>query len=315
MFKFIHCADLHLGATFKSLTAKCDAMLKKIIADSSFESWNKLIDKAIAEKVDFVIISGDIFDSAKPMLRSRMIFKHGVNELIQAGIKVFIVNGNHDDKLTIFNEFSFGEQVKVFSADKVEVCELPELKVAVAGISYDNDNARENLSLAFKGLSLPEDYFKIAVLHANIGGVKNLADEESGCYSNCQLSDLTIQKFDYWALGHIHNGGVLHKEKPLVVYPGSLQGLNINQDTPKGAYLVAVNSNNEAELTFFECGELGFCRKEVDLSEVANDHDFIEKITVLRDDLLKVYKNNKLIFTELIFTGRSKFYSKLRSES
>ena len=35
----------------------------------------------------------------------------------------------------------------------------------------------------------------------------------------------------------------------------------------------------------------------------------------MRDDLLKVYKNNKLIFTELIFTGRSKFYSKLRSES
>ena len=106
MVKFIHCADLHLGAAFKSITAKCDVMLKKTIADSIFESWRNLIAEAIAEKIDFIIISGDIFDSAEPMLRPRMIFKNGIEQLVKAGIKVFIVNGNHDDNLSVFKSIT-----------------------------------------------------------------------------------------------------------------------------------------------------------------------------------------------------------------
>lgn len=314
MVKFIHCADLHLGATFKNVARKCDGSSKQIIADSTLASWQKLVHKAVAEKVDFVLICGDIFDSSTPLLRQRMAFKNGIDKLITAGISCFVVSGNHDNDLSIFKEFKFAEQFKVFSADKVEKVVLDNLKTEIFGISYDGNNGVDNLTRLFSDVEVNQNYFRIAMLHANVGAASNY-DVSYGVYSNCSLGDLTSKNFDYWALGHIHNGGILHGEKPMVVYSGSLQGLNINQDTPKGAYLVEVNDNLQVKSNFINCSTVDFIRQEVDLSDVVDDNGFWHKIGVLRDEFLKVHTECDLIFAELIFIGRSAFYSQLKKES
>ncbi|MBQ9789868.1 MAG: DNA repair exonuclease [Lentisphaeria bacterium] len=316
MVKFIHCADLHLGATFKSVAAKCDAETKKIIADSTLLSWQKLVDKAITLKVDFVLIAGDIFDNPMPLLKQRMSFKNGVDKLSEANIRVFATSGNHDNNIKIFEDFSFSDKVKFFSAEKVETIELPELKTIVAGISYHNDNAAENLSKYFNGNNLNENYFKIALLHANIGGTSSYGDnDEIGCYSNCRLSDLSSAKFDYWALGHIHNGGILRSEKPQIVYSGSLQGLNINQDTPKGAYLVKVDESLQTEIEFIECSTIDFVSLEIDLSDVDSDRTFADKIAIETEKVAELHKNCELIFTEVTLSGRSDYCRKLLNEA
>ncbi len=313
MVKFIHCADLHLGATFKSISAKCSHEVKTLIVNSTFSSWQQLVAKAVDAKVDFVLISGDIFDNPNPLLRVRMLFKEGIDKLLKNSIRVFIVSGNHDNNIELFKEFNFPETVKIFSADSVENFVSDELKVVVSGISYHGDNAKENLSKLFNANGLNQNYFKIALLHANIGGVTTY-DENYGFYSSCNLGDLSSQNFDYWALGHIHNGAILRDEKPYAVYPGSLQGLNINQDTPKGAYLVEVDDNLKIKMTFLDCATVGFARKEIDFSSVASDSDFLRKIEDAASELSKKFNSSELIFTEFIFVGRSAYYGKLRKE-
>ena len=61
-FKFIHCADLHLGSRFAGVRSKDKELAEKMV-ESTFESFSNIIDLAHSEKVDFIIISGDMFDS------------------------------------------------------------------------------------------------------------------------------------------------------------------------------------------------------------------------------------------------------------
>ena len=70
-FRFIHCADLHLGSSFTGLSSS-DAVLGQRMRDSLFTALDAIVEKAIDEKVDFVIFSGDIFDTSNetPLTRS-----------------------------------------------------------------------------------------------------------------------------------------------------------------------------------------------------------------------------------------------------
>ena len=82
-FKFIHCADLHLGSTFTGLSSS-DPELGERMRGSVFESLDAIVSKAKEEKVDFVLFSGDIFDSSNetPLTRSR--FADALEEINEA---------------------------------------------------------------------------------------------------------------------------------------------------------------------------------------------------------------------------------------
>ncbi|MBX4341380.1 metallophosphoesterase, partial [Mycobacterium tuberculosis] len=61
MIKFLHCADLHLDSPFKGLSSLPERLFQRLF-DSTFVSFKRLIDLAISEEVDFVIIAGDLYD-------------------------------------------------------------------------------------------------------------------------------------------------------------------------------------------------------------------------------------------------------------
>lgn len=92
---FIHTADLHLGAPFSGLRSQsprwADTLLTAIPT-----AFQRMIDTAIAKAVDFVIIAGDIFDSARPSYADFALFMEGLQQLESAGIPVYCCTGNHD---------------------------------------------------------------------------------------------------------------------------------------------------------------------------------------------------------------------------
>ncbi len=123
----------------------------------------------------------------------------------------------------------------------------------VQGISHAGGQETENLSLRFKPYvpgaavgafaslprEIPAGIFQIAVLHCAVGG----AGEGHAPYAPCSLSDLTGAGFDYWALGHVHQGKVLC-EDPFVVYPGSFLGLHVNETGPRGCCVIRVDGES-----------------------------------------------------------------------
>ena len=91
------------------------------------------------------------------------------------------------------------EGVNVFSARKPETFTLKELGVALHGQSFRQRDVTDNLAAAYPE---PVDgVFNIGVLHTGMGGMGGHAN-----YAPCTVDDLVAKGYDYWALGHVHQG-------------------------------------------------------------------------------------------------------------
>lgn len=93
--RFIHTADLHLGAPFSGLRTQSPRWANTLLTAIP-TAFQRMIDVAITEAVDFVIIAGDIFDSARPSYADFALFMNGLQQLAAADIPVYCCTGNHD---------------------------------------------------------------------------------------------------------------------------------------------------------------------------------------------------------------------------
>ena len=78
--RFIHCADLHIDAPFKHIS-EIQPELKELLYQSTYQSFSNIVDLAITEKVDCVLIAGDIYDSEDKSLQAQLKFVNGLNRL------------------------------------------------------------------------------------------------------------------------------------------------------------------------------------------------------------------------------------------
>ncbi|MEG0376164.1 MAG: metallophosphoesterase, partial [Raoultibacter sp.] len=82
---FIHAADLHFGAPFRGLRALSETWALRLLTAIP-ESYVRVIDAALDNQVDFVIIAGDIFDSSRASYADYLAFFEGLHRLNDAGI-------------------------------------------------------------------------------------------------------------------------------------------------------------------------------------------------------------------------------------
>ena len=254
-FRFIHCADLHLGSSFTGLS-NSDAELGQRMRDSLFEALDAIVEKAISEKVDFVIFSGDIFDTSNetPLTRSRF-----ADALAKIRVPCFIAFGNHDYKRRWESSIPFPKNAFVFPEKLTKVKFVKNKKTAayISGASFSEKHTSDDLTANAKGSA---DAFNIGIFHCNLD-----AASEDDVYAPCQLSSLLSKGIDYWALGHIHKREIVH-EDPYVVYPGNIQGRNQKEEGEKGAYLVTVTDDSVTDMEFFRTGPILWRDIELDIS-------------------------------------------------
>jgi predicted MPP superfamily phosphohydrolase len=92
--KFIHCADLHLDSPLQGLTRYQGAPVDEM-REATRRAFEQLIALALQEPVEFVVIAGDLFDGDWPDFNTGLFFVDQMVRLNEAGIKVFMVRGNH----------------------------------------------------------------------------------------------------------------------------------------------------------------------------------------------------------------------------
>jgi DNA repair exonuclease SbcCD nuclease subunit len=230
-FRFIHAADLHLGSPFQGLALK-DASLAELFVEASRKSFSLLVDEAVARKVDFFIVAGDVYDGDWKDNKIGLFFNREIARLERAGIPVFLLKGNHDAESVITRTITLPKNVSEFPTAKPGTFKLDHLKVALHGQGFAERSATENLALAYPK---PETgWFNIGVLHTSLTG-----REPHATYAPCSLEDLRSRGYDYWALGHVHDFEIVSQD-PLVVFPGNIQGRSIREQGAKGAVLVTV---------------------------------------------------------------------------
>ncbi|RNA68693.1 metallophosphoesterase family protein [Alteribacter keqinensis] len=298
MIRFIHCADLHLDRPYETsqLPEKIVNRLKK----SAYYSFEKLISQAIEREVDFVLISGDLYDLEHRSLKGQLFVKKQAERLLAEGISLYIVHGNHDPLTEGTKSVALPENVTVFGPRTTSVLHTNK-GVRLYGFSYENRSVTANRIEEYIKEKRDDAMFHIALLHG-----QELSQPEHDPYAPFRLKELTNSPFDYWALGHIHKRQILSRE-PLVVYPGNIQGGHRNEEGPKGAFYVELTKQG-GELTFLDTSEVDWHNVTLSIAGV----DSVEALLSLAEEALdKAVAEGKCGLVHLSFTGCGPLHSEL----
>ena len=261
--RFLHTADLHLDAPFQGIEAS-DERVRRELVEATYAAFERVIDTAIDRSVEFIVVAGDVYNNRDKSLRAQLRFQACAKRLADAGIDVFIAQGNHDPASGWSAGLELPASVRYFPVDRIGRFEIErdgEVRCALYGRGYGIGAVTENLARTFRREAA--DPLAVGVLHANVGG-----NTDYEPYAPCSLEDLRDATMDDWALGHIHKPGVLGTS-PEIVYAGSPQGLNPKEDGPHGCYLVELSANG-AQLEFIETASVVWHRAELDLSVCAD---------------------------------------------
>lgn len=231
--RFIHSSDLHIDSPLRGLDRYEGAPVDRL-RTATRSALERLVDKAVSERVDFVLFAGDIYDRDWQDFHTGLFFREQMVRLGRANIRVFIVQGNHDAQGVISRQLALPSNVTVFSSRSAQTFTIDEMSVAIHGRSFPDRVVDEDLVPSYPA-PVP-GYFNVGMLHTSLTGRPG-----HDPYAPTDLPTLTAKGYDYWALGHIHAREVVC-EQPRIVFPGNLQGRHANEIGAKGCELVTVEA-------------------------------------------------------------------------
>jgi len=264
--RFIHIADVHLGATPDWGMPWGEKREREI-----WESFDRVIDVCNEEKADLLLIAGDLFHR-QPLLRELKEVNYRFGKLLTA--RVVIMAGNHDyiGARSHYQNFRWNDRVYMFMKDTIEVVEFPELNTAVYGLSYLSRDITEPLY----DNTRPEQGNRINILLAHGGDDKNIP---------INRKKLMESGFDYIALGHIHKPEIITER---MAYCGSLEPMDKNETGSRG-YIIgdinlspadtisARNLNSSINIRFVPFSAREYKRIELDVNPEDTNGSLLDK--------------------------------------
>ena len=208
MVKFAHMSDIHLGGWRQQPLQKLN-----------FKSFQKTVDICIEEKVDFILIAGDLFDSAFPQIEILKETFAEFRKLHDAKIPCFLISGSHDYSvsgktfLDVLEKAGFCKNVTDFEEKEEKIILNPTVYEGVAIYGYPGKKTGLEVHdlRKIKLGSSPTGLFKILMLHTTI-------DKAKGDLPIDSVEADLLPYADYYALGHLH---IVFNYKNFV-YPGPL---------------------------------------------------------------------------------------------
>ncbi len=234
MFQFIHAADLHIDSPLTGLERYPGAPVDQI-RSATRRAFDNMVEFALDSNVSLILISGDLYDGDWPDYNTGLYFVERMHRLNSADIPVCIISGNHDAQSRITKQLRLPGNVAVLRTDKPETVVFEKLNCAVHGQGFATQAVKEDISKDYPD-AVP-NMINIGMLHTCLDGKPGHAN-----YAPCTLKGLIAKGYDYWALGHVHQREVLHRD-PWIVFPGNIQGRHIRESGPKGCTLVTVESS------------------------------------------------------------------------
>ncbi|MDO1605636.1 DNA repair exonuclease [Lactobacillus sp. YT155] len=237
--KFIHAADTHLGHLFQGVK-RISTDLQEEFKESTFNAFEVVIQTAIEQQVDFLVLAGDEYDRHKRSLKEQNFLREQFLKLQEHEIDVFIIYGNHDYLVEESTFIEFPENVHVFgeNVSTVDLQTKAGEKVAVSGFSYKQQHVFKDYVTDFPSKISDQDY--------HIGMYHGMPGTLSKDYAPFDIQEMITKGYDYWALGHIHDAGIINQNPP-IVYSGDIQGLNRTETGEKGFYLVEMKDGKTTQ--------------------------------------------------------------------
>ena len=275
--KFLHCADVHLDTPLLGLAQYPGAPVREI-RNATRRAFEKVLNAAIAEKVDFLVIAGDLYDTGLKSFESALFFNKRMASLNDAGIPVYLIYGNHDAASKLTRQLHPPDNVHILHATEPQTIVDDKLGVAIHGQSFATPEITEDLATNYPAPA--RDLFNIGVLHTNLSGYADHAN-----YAPCSLEELKNKGYQYWALGHVHNRHVLCTD-PYIIYPGNIQGRHGKEQGEKSSELVTVSDTGTISVQSIPTSVVPWLEVAVDASGCATAEDVYD---ALRAELQRLF--------------------------
>ena len=301
MIKFIHTADIHLDSPLRGLEAHHGTPVEEI-RGATRRAFENLIDLAVEEKVDFLLIAGDLYDGDWQDYNTGLFFVSRMGRLRQAGIQVILISGNHDALSRITRTMPLPDNVVHLSSRQPQSVVLEDCGVIIHGQSYATKAVRENLVSGYP--QRHPDYFNIGLLHTSLNGREGHEN-----YAPCKVDDLRSKGYEYWALGHVHKRETVATD-PLIIFSGNIQGRHIKETGAKGATLVSVDDGLVVDVEERELDVLRWEVCAVDLAECETTDSVYNSIRRTLEDVLRNAEGRTLVI-RLILAGECPVHAEL----
>ncbi len=270
-FRFIHAADLHLERPINGL-AECPVHLEDRILDAPRAAAQRLFRYALDEKVDFIILSGDVIDPQITGPWGLLFLLDEFQKLEKEGIQIYWAGGKTDPPDEIPSSFQFPANVHFFSIDKTDeffFMRNGQPTVRIIGTSLGRNTA------GFRPSEQKTDDDALFTVCAYYGKVQPETVRGDG--------------IQYWALGGEHRREFTARSPIMIHYPGATLARNPQETGDYGFSLVNVNEYGRITVELIKSSPIRWATERIVLQNEMTEEQIIgemrARIKNLRDVL------------------------------
>ena len=286
MLRLLHTADVHLGARHADLGDRAATQRER-----QFSAFVATVDLALAEKLDLVLIAGDLFDSNVQPRRSVERAAAQLKRLVEARIRVVIAPGTHDvyDRASIYRAYDIAAMAGAVGSDLVTVLDpdhpevfLKNLDLVVHGRCFATKRAPTS---PLAGLDVHDDdraTWHVGLLHAAVA-IEGKTDGDDVVITT---DEIAASHLDYLALGHWHSTTKGKAGTTTYAYSGAPEPIALDQDRAGNVLLVGLDAPNGKKRVSIEerkVGKTSFERIQLDAATVGSQPGLVSKLAERAD--------------------------------
>ena len=290
VLKVLHCGDIHLDTPFADLTPEKSDERRRGLR----ESFRKMMDYVRGAGINYVLISGDLFDNE--------CATNGTAELLisefraSQNTKFIIAPGKHDcyENNLIYSTGRLPSNCYIFADDKIDRFDFEEDRLVVYGWGFLGESI--TASPLYDRRVGDSSMINIVCGYADLDG-------EIGS-TLCPVSTDDIKRFgaDYYAFGSRHEGGdFVNLDSAMYGYSGALESTGFDEPGIGGAKLITVKYKNgemsmdAKNLTF---GKIAFKKETIDITGVDTSSEVVARVSGLINE--KKYGPETALYIEFV---------------
>ena len=291
--KFVHASDFHLDLPISGLS-EVPQHLVKTLASAPYEAAQRVFDFALTERVDFVLLSGDLFAEDSGSARAPSFLLSNFQKLAERGIHVYWCAGESDHPDRWPSSIKLPETVVTFSSTTVEQVEHFRGDKAIATISAAGYNAKARSGEKFSGVAGPG--INIALTHGDLDATALKADN-----------------IQYWALGGRHKAKRLDRSASVVAWPGTTQGRHPKETGSCGFNYVRVDSSGKIKVQHNSCDRVRWLPQKIAITENVGLDELKD---VLAERALKLIADttDQIVLSRWFLATEGNFNPRIRKE-
>jgi DNA repair protein SbcD/Mre11 len=277
-FRFLHASDLRLDEPLTGLAELPDEW-RQLVADAPFAAAERVFAAALRERVAFVVLSGNLFNTQTYSPRAVSFLIEQFEKLESQGMAVYWATGATDPRHHLPAGVKLPGSVQVFPALREE--ELTHIQGDSAIASIIGRSGVDSAAGLAEDLRIDTSkLFSIVVAHGDV-------DHKA----------LASRNVDYWALGGQPNRQNWNENRRIVHYPGAPQGRAASQAGAHGCSLVHVSEDQPTRVQFIPCHAVRWQRDSVKVDEDASLADLQKAFGQRVEHLRAVAEDRPLLVT------------------